>query len=191
MMVVFYSGAIFSCRSFFEEQNDVGEDSWRYGFRGFVSNITNECTSWDNHDKWNEIWYDRLQTLLYMGIVGVMLAVLTLGLWVVHGTVRAPTIPTWIFASFFGIFGFLSFITLMGNCSNIPREYYFESNVASYYDRLREAASQQNVLAFCFFNCSPQPWWRALQLCSMVVTRNVCITCRHYRIDCRLRFELL
>lgn len=120
MMVVFYSGAIFSCRSFFEEQYDG--DSWRYGFRGFVSNVTNECTSWDNHEKWNESWYGRLQTLLYMGIVGIVLAVLTLGLWVVHGTVRA-TIPTWIFASLFGIFGFLSFITLMGNCSNIPREY--------------------------------------------------------------------
>lgn len=118
-IVVFYSGAIFSCRSFLEESNDG--TSWRYGFRGFISNVTDDCTDWDTNELVGDYWLGRMQTLLYMGIAGVVLAVALLALWIAHGTAWT-TIPTWIFACLLAVFGTLSFITLMGNCSNLPRE---------------------------------------------------------------------
>lgn len=124
-IVVFLSGAIFSCRAFDNED-------FVYGYRGFINNDTNECTSWEEHNSYNEGWYGYFQTLFNMGIAAVVLSVMALAFWITKAILCVTTssslsrlIVTCLtrrvrFAVVIGASGILSFMVLIGNCDNIP-----------------------------------------------------------------------
>lgn len=142
-MFVFFTVTVFSCRAFHYEHSWIPENNFHYGYRGIMNNVTGECTDWE--ENFSEYWSSRMEILYYMGIGGVLLSLIAVGIWILEGTYGIHNykqmmamrtdeateiiskrkccfcfmIPT-IFASVLGAFGFLAFVTVMGQCGNIP-----------------------------------------------------------------------
>lgn len=137
LSVIFFTGALFSCRAF---SADRGEGAMlTYGYRGFIHNVTGECTGWEDYYYNSDIWEIRMGALYYMGISAFVVILLAVSLWIFEGKYGMPKqvgsnpdldavkncccrcylIPTLV-AVALGIFGTLAFVTLMGQCSNIP-----------------------------------------------------------------------
>jgi len=145
-MVVCFAGLVFSCHSF---RYDRYGDQY-YGFRGATSTSTTNngrCVDWkiQNEFEWNDTWTNqRMPTLYTIGIVGFALIVAITLFWMAYGLVLkssrerrhrhrredqpppvdascAAIAPVVVVGTLLLVVGFLMFVTIMGNCRNIPR----------------------------------------------------------------------
>lgn len=131
-----------SCKSFRYQSWDDGDQY--YGIRGVTEPNTDRCIPWKAQDMidWNEDWTDqRLPLLFVLGIAGITFIVAIAMAWVVYGVVLkskrerqkvrvdpapesdrcgGPIGPAVIIGICLIGTGLLLFITIMGNCANIP-----------------------------------------------------------------------
>lgn len=140
-MVVCFAGLVFSCHSF---RYDRYGDQY-YGFRGATSTSTTNygrCVDWkiQNESEWRK---QRMPTLYIMGIVGFALIVAITLFWMAYGLVLkasrerrhrhrrgdqpppvdascAAIAPVVVVGAALLVVGLLMFVTIMGNCPNIP-----------------------------------------------------------------------
>lgn len=137
-----------SCQSFRYESWDDGVQY--YGIRGVSDQTTGRCIHWQMQEviDWNQSWtHDRMPRLFVLGFAGVLFLVVVFVAWVAYGIIlkskrdrrkvrgRAetdsdsptekhmcggPIGPAVIIGVCLIGAGILIFVTVMGNCSNIP-----------------------------------------------------------------------
>lgn len=131
-----------SCKAF--RYNSWDDGIQYYGIRGVADSNTDRCISWDAQDMidWSKNWTDeRLPMLNVLGIAGITFIVAIAAAWVIYGVVlkskrdrkkvrvdpapendgcMSPIGPPVIIGICLIGTGLLLFVTIMGNCSNIP-----------------------------------------------------------------------
>jgi len=131
-----------SCQSFRYESWDDG--IIYYGIRGVTDKTTGACVNWQIQDiiDWSENWTNvRLPRLYVIGILGVAFVVFIAVAWVSYGVILkskrnsrrvrvdptpedsvcgGPIGPAVIIGVCLIGAGIVMFVTIMGNCSNIP-----------------------------------------------------------------------
>lgn len=131
-----------SCKAFRFQSWDDGVQY--YGIRGVIEPNTDRCIPWKTQDMidWNKAWTDeRLPMLFGLGIAGITFIVAIAMAWVVYGLVlksKRESIKARVDlpeesdtcigaigpAVIIGVLligtGLLLFVTIMGNCSNLP-----------------------------------------------------------------------
>jgi hypothetical protein len=170
LFILFFTGSVFSCRAFNHSRDD---SDFLYGYRGILHNVTGECISWEEYNETGSYW----QFLISMGIAGVILLCIALGIWILEGTygiglaietdnsTEAHSSPTTtsqrsccvclVIPAIFGIvlvvFGFLSFGTLMGSCSNLIR---LDPGGLACGFSVWSSLGMFSSIAACFLGCS-------------------------------------
>lgn len=132
-----------SCQSF--KYTSWDDEVFYYGIRGVTDQSTGRCIGWEIQEliDWNDYWTgQRLPMLFKMGITGISFVVGIFLTWLVYGRIlkskrdmrriRAdnpsesgdrcggPIGPAVIIGVCIIGAGLLVFVTIMGNCSNIP-----------------------------------------------------------------------
>ena len=131
-----------SCKAF--RYNSWDDGVQYYGIRGVSEPTTDRCIPWKTQDliDWNKYWTnERLPMLFVLGIAGIIFIVAIAAAWLVYGIVLkskrdrkkvrvdpapeddrcgGPIGPAVIIGVSLIMSGFLLFVTIMGNCSNIP-----------------------------------------------------------------------
>jgi len=140
-----------SCRSFRFDSWDDGVQY--YGIRGVSEPFTDRCVPWETQEMidWNKYWTDeRLPMLFVTGIAGITFVVTIAVSWVVYGVVLkskrdrkknrgdpaqendkcgGPIGPAVIIGVCLIGAGLTVFVTIMGNCANIPPMNYSDQGL--------------------------------------------------------------
>lgn len=131
-----------SCKAFRYDSWDDGVQY--YGIRGVTEPTTDRCIPWETQEMidWNKYWTnERLPMLFVLGTAGIGFTVAIAGAWVMYGVVLkakrdrkkmrvdpapednrcgGPIGPAVIIGVCLIGTGLLVFVTIMGNCANIP-----------------------------------------------------------------------
>lgn len=147
-MVVCFAGLVFSCHSF--RYDRYGDQYYGFRGATSTSTTNNgRCVDWkiQNEFEWNDTWTNqRMPTLYTIGIVGFALIVAITLFWMAYGLVLkssrerrhrhrhrredqpppvdascAAIAPVVVVGTLLLVVGLLMFVTIMGNCRNIPR----------------------------------------------------------------------
>jgi len=123
-----------SCSSFKIDDSDI-----YYGFRGAKDASTGRCVDWQSGKEvmgWSDYWTDVRLPIAYMiGVVGMGSLIAALIAWIIYGIVlrarrrnrveggesrKLPIWPVVIFGVYLIGAGFVVFVSIMGQCGNIP-----------------------------------------------------------------------
>lgn len=139
-MCVFVVGFVASCNSFRYEDTFPDNINIYYGFRGVKDPSTDRCVDWrigaeiiGYDDFWTDSW---LPVLIGMAITGMTIVVVAFCAWVAYGIIlrsrrmyntgveekssNRPLWPVVVIGGFLILAGLVIFVSVMGNCNNIP-----------------------------------------------------------------------